>query len=276
MSEGTIAATFLIVFRETLEASLIVAIILTALVRLNQKRYFSHVMWSSISAVVVSILVGTVLLGATDKLQGKFQTIIEGTISIAACVILTYMIFWMDRQGRYIKSELETQVEEAVTRGEFIAIVSLPFLSVFREGAETVLFLLAVASQNSGAVSLLGGSSGFLLAALIAIGIFILGKRVPLRPFFRATGFLLLLIAAGLLAYGIHELQEIGWVPAMIEHVWDINHIFNEKVGLGAFAKALFGYNGNPSLLEVVAYGAYLIAIPLFLKQKQAVPVKTA
>jgi len=113
---------------------------------------------------------------------------------------------------------------------------------------------------------------------LIAAVIFILGKRIPLRPFFRGTGFFLLFISAGLLAYGIHELQEIGWFPVGIEHIWDINHIVNEKQGLGAFAKALFGYNGNPSLVEVVAYASYLIVIPLFLRSRplasQAVPVQ--
>ena len=129
--------------------------------------------------------------------------------------------------------------------------------------------MVAVASQNSGAISFWGGISGFLLAALIAVGIFILGKRIPLRPFFRFTGFFLLLVAAGLLAYGVHELGEIGWIPSLIEHVWDINHVFNEKEGLGAFAKAIFGYNGNPSLTEVIVYVTYLVVIPLFLKNKQ-------
>ncbi|MBI4115909.1 MAG: FTR1 family protein, partial [Candidatus Omnitrophica bacterium] len=249
--------------------SLIIAIILTALLRLKQKRYLPHVIWSSSVAIVVSILTGVVLLSLTESLQGEIQTILEGAISLVACGVLTYMIFWMDRQGRLIKSELETQVEEAVTQGELLAILFLPFLAVYREGAETALFLVAVASQNSGIISFWGGISGFSAAVLIAIGIFILGMRIPLRPFFRSTGFFLLLVAGGLLAYGVHELGEIGWIPPIVEHVWDINYLFNEKEGLGAFAKALFGYNGNPSLTEVMVYAVYLTVIPLFLRNRQ-------
>lgn len=269
MNQASIVATFLVVFRETLEASLIIAIIMTALSRLNQKQYFKQVIWSTVAAIASSVLTGFALLSLTDALQGEVQKMIEGSISIAACCVLTYMIFWMDQQGRFIKSKLETQVEEVATKGELIAILFLPFLAVYREGAETALFLAAVASQNSGAISAWGGISGFSLAVLIAVCVFRLGKQIPLRPFFRFTGFFLLLVAAGLLAYGVHELSEIGWVPSLIEHVWDINHIFNEKQGLGSFAKALFGYNGNPSLSEVIVYAAYLILIPAFLKSKQ-------
>ena len=172
---------------------------------------------------------------------GDVEKIIEATISIAACGILTYMVFWMAQQARKIRSDLEVRVEQAVTSGEFFAIVLLPFLSVFREGAETVLFLKAVAIQNSGLVSFWGGVSGFALAAGIAFAIFVGGKKIPLRPFFQWTGYFILLIAAGLLAYGIHELHELGWIPPVIEPVWNINHILNEKEGLGSFLKALFG-----------------------------------
>lgn len=276
MDQASVVATFLVVFRETLEASLIVAIILTALERLKQSRYFAHVIVSSVVAVLASVLTGAVLLSLTESFQGEIRAILEGTISIAACLVLTYMIFWMDRQGRRIKSELEARVENVVTKGEVLAILFLPFLAVYREGGETALFLVAVQSQNSGIISFWGGILGFSLAVLIAVGIFVLGKRIPLRPFFRATGFFLLLVAAGLLVYGIHELQEVGWVPSGIEHVWDINHVLSEKHGLGAFARALFGYNGNPSLVEVIAYAAYLIAIPLFLKGSRPSPASAA
>jgi len=101
------------------------------------------------------------------------------------------MVFWMNKQARKIKSDLETRVEEVVTKGEFFAILTLPFLSVFREGAETVLFLKAVAIQNSGAVSFWGAVFGFSLALAITSAIFIAGKKIPLRPFFKYTGYLM-------------------------------------------------------------------------------------
>jgi len=272
VNEGSIAATFLIVFRETLEASLIVGIILTAISRLGQTRFFPHVIWSSVCAVFASLIAGMILMSLTESAKENVEKIIEATISIVACGILTYMVFWMAQQARKIRSDLEVRVEQAVTSGEFFAIVLLPFLSVFREGAETVLFLKAVAIQNSGLVSFWGGVSGFALAAGIAFAIFVGGKKIPLRPFFQWTGYFILLIAAGLLAYGIHELHELGWIPPVIEPVWNINHILNEKEGLGSFLKALFGYNGNPSLVEVMAYASYLIVISWFLRPKQTVP----
>lgn len=269
MNEASIAATFLIVFREALEASLIVGIIMTALARLNQYQYLTHVIASTVVAMVVSFFAGIILMSLTESVQGNVGKIIEGLISLAASSVLTYMVFWMAKQAQKIKSDLEVRVEEVVSRGEFIAIVSLPFLAVFREGAETVLFLKAVAIQNSGAISFGGGISGLALAVALALAIFLGGKRIPLRPFFHYTGILILFIAAGLLAYGIHELQEVGWIPTIIYPVWNINHVINEKEGIGAFLKALFGYNGNPSLVEVVAYAVYLVMIPLFLRLKR-------
>jgi high-affinity iron transporter len=124
-----------------------------------------------------------------------------------------------------------------------------------------VLFLKAIALQSSSAVSLWGGLSGAALALGVTSAIFIGGRRVPLKALFRSTGAVLLFVAAGLLAYGIHELEELGWVPPLIAPVWNINHILNEKEGLGSFLKALFGYNGNPSLTEVLSYATYILVI---------------
>lgn len=266
MDEGSFAAVLLIVFRESLEAALIVGIILTALSRLGQKRYFAHVWAASAAAVLASFAAGKALAALTASAQGRMEKVIEGAVSFAACAVLTYMVFWMDRQSKRIKSELESKVEEAVSRRELAAMVVLPFLAVFREGAETVLFLNAVAMQSSAGLSFWGGFAGFALAVAVTVAIFVGGRRVPLRTLFRSSGFFLLLVAAGLLAYGIHEFQELGWLPELYAPVWDINPILNEKEGLGAFLKSLFGYNGNPSLLEVLAYGAYLVTLIFFLR----------
>jgi high-affinity iron transporter len=180
------------------------------------------------------------------------------------------MVFWMDRQAKRIRPEIETKVEAAVTKQDLLAIALLPFLAVFREGAETVLFLKAVAIQNSGAVSWTGGLLGGALAVAATAAIFIGGRKVPLKPLFRYTGFLLILMAAGMLAYGIHELEELGWIPQLVYPVWNINHIVNDKEGIGSFLKALFGYNGNPSLTEVLAYGAYLLFVLRSLRRTKS------
>ncbi|MBI4340968.1 MAG: FTR1 family protein [Candidatus Omnitrophica bacterium] len=267
MMDATIASTFVVVFREALEAGLIVGIIVTMLSRLQAMRYAPPVWGGTLAAVVASVLVGWMLSVSTAATQEHWKGVIEGVISLVACGVLTWMVFWMDRQAKRLRPELETQVESAVTREEVPALVALPFLAVFREGAETALFLKAVAIQGSGSVSALGGLLGAGAAVAVTMAIFIGGRRVPLKALFRWTGGLLLLMAAGMLAYGIHELEELGWLPPIIEHVWNINHLLNEKQGLGAFLKALFGYNGNPSLLEVSAYVAYLLGVSWFLKR---------
>lgn len=268
MNEASFAATAVIVFREALEASLIVGIILTVLVRLKARRYFPHVGLSTAAAIIASIFAGFWLHSLTSSLQVQYEAILAGTISLLACGVLTYMIFWMDQQARALKSEIETQVESALNQSEVIAILLLPFFAVLREGAETVLFLKALSLQATGMLSLTGALAGLLVAVMICVLIFAGGRKIPLKPLFRWTGGFILLIAAGLLAYGIHELQEVGWVPFIVEHVWDINNVLNEKVGVGAFLKALFGYNGNPSLIEVVAYGGYILAIMTAIRKR--------
>ncbi len=261
MNSSIIFSTFLVVFREALEACLILGIILTVLARLGARRYFSHVFASSAVAIGLSYAAGLWLAGLTETSQETMGPIIEGCISLLAASVLTYMFFWMERQSRFLKPEIETKIETAFSRKDLFVIMSLPFFAVFREGAETVLFLKAVSIQSGGSVSWMGGFLGIGTALVITVFIFVGGKRVPLRPLFRSTGILILFVAAGLLAYGVHELNEIGWVPSVIEHVYNINPLLNEKGSMGSFLKALFGYNGNPSLTEMIAYWSYLAAM---------------
>lgn len=269
MEGGGVFATFVVMFRETLEAGLIVGIILTMLSRLHAMRY-ARMVWAGVgAAVIASLAAGWLLSLATGATQGRMAEVLEGVISLAACGVLTYMVFWMDRQGKQLRPHLETEVESAVARQALPAMIGLPFLAVFREGAESVLFLKAVALQSGGSVSLWGALSGMGLAGAVTAAIFVGGRRIPLKPLFRGTGALLLLVGAGLLAYGIHELQEAGWLPTLVDHVWNINHIINEKEGVGSFLKTLFGYNGNPSLLEVLAYLAYLGVVSWALRRAQ-------
>lgn len=271
MVDGSVFATFIVVFREALEASLIVGIILTVLARLKASRYFSHIWASTALAVLASMVIGLWISGLADRAQDRMKEILEGGISLVASGVLTYMFFWMEKQARHIKPEIEQKVEGALSRNDYLAMVSLPFVAVFREGAETVLFLKAVAIQSGGSVSFWGAVWGFALAVGIVSLIFVGGKKVPLKPLFRFTGALILLMAAGLLGYGIHELEEASLVPQFIYPVWNINPILNEKTGLGAFLKALFGYNGNPSLTEVVSYWGYLaVTITLAMKKEKA------
>lgn len=265
MDWGNFFATFVVLLRECLEAGLIVGIILTVLVRLNHRRYFKDVFWSVGAAVGLSCVLGFIMMSVTSSFQGTMEKLVEGGVSIIACGVLTYMIFWMHAQSKKIKTDVEVSVETALSKQEYWAFVSLPFFAVLREGAETVLFLSALGAKNGGAVSFFGSAAGALVAVLISFMIFWGGKKISLKCLFGSLNILLLLMASGLLAYGIHELQEVKIIPVIVYPLWNINHILNEKVGVGSFLKALFGYNGNPSLIEVIAYASYLLTVGFFL-----------
>ena len=254
-------AALLITLREGLEAALIVGIVLSALRRVGRKGYSRPVWLGVVVAIVVSVAAGLLLNALGVAFEGRGEEIFEGIAMLLAASVLTWMIFWMQRQGRQVQAELESDVRRAVASGSGWALFSLAFVAVVREGIETVLFLSAAAFSTSPAQTLVGGALGLIAAVVLGWLMFAAGKRLDVRAFFRVTSVLLILFAAGLTAYGVHELQEAGIVPVFVEHVWDTNPIVDEGATVGVFLKALFGYNGNPSLLEVVAYMSYLVVV---------------
>jgi high-affinity iron transporter len=244
-----------------LEAALIVGIVLSVLRKLGQSDR-SRPVWLGVgAAVLVSVLAALILNALGIAFEGRGEEIFEGFAMLLAAGVLTWMIFWMQRQGREVQAELERDVRQAVSIGSAWALFSLAFVAVVREGIETVLFLTAAAFTATPAQTLIGGALGLAVAVILGWLIFAAGKRLDVRAFFRVTSVLLILFAAGLFAHGVHELQEAALLPTLVEHVWDINHVLNENGTVGAFLKALLGYNGNPSLLEVVGYAIYLAVI---------------
>jgi len=185
-----------------------------------------------------------------------------------AAGILTWMIFWMSRQARTLKSELEAGVRQAVTQNRR-ALFALAFFAVVREGIELALFLTASALASDAIQTLTGAVLGLAISVLLGWLLFTSTLRLNLQRFFQVTGFLLILFAAGLVAHGVHEFNEVGWIPALIEQVWNLNPVLDENSTFGALLKALFGYNGNPSLTEVLAYLAYFVALFLGLRSAQ-------
>ncbi len=178
---------------------------------------------------------------------------------LAAAGVLSWMIVWMRQQSVRIKSSLEREMAEAIGMGSVFALALIPFSAILREGLEMAVFLFAATRTATPLESTIGATTGAIVAIGLTWGIYSGGYRVNLRAFFNVTGILLIAFAAGLLAHGIHELQEAALLPVFVEHVWDINHILDDGSGVGLWLKALFGYNGNPSLLEVVAYPTYLV-----------------
>jgi high-affinity iron transporter len=271
-------AAGLLAFREGLEAALILGIVLGVLRRVGRTNQ-ARVVWLGAGfAALASLAAGLSLYALGISFEGPAEQIFEGLAMLLAAGVLTWMIFWMNRQGREIEAELEQDVRRAAQGGGNWALFSLAFLAVFREGIELALFLTAATFTSTAAATLAGGLVGLAAAVLAGWLIFATTTRLNLQMFFRVTSILLIFFAAGLVAHGVHELNEAGLIPAVVEHVWDLNPVLDDSSGLGQILKTIFGYNGNPSLTEVVAYLSYWLVVLLALRrdrtQTKTVPVR--
>lgn len=253
---------FLLALREGLEAALIIGILLGALRKLARPDLRSSV-WAGVGvAILLSLVVGLVLALLGISLEGRAEELFEGATMLLAAGILTWVIFWMNRHARHLRVELEQGVQQATTSGASRrALFGLAFLAVVREGVELALFLVATSFALQTGGVLLGALLGILASVALGWLLFASTVRLNLRLFFQVTSALLLLFAAGLVAHGVHEFNEAGLIPAVIEHVWDVNHLLDENSFVGQMLKALFGYNGNPSLTEVIAYAIYFTLV---------------
>jgi len=260
-------AAGLLAFREGLEAALILGIVLGVLRRVGRREQEKMVWLGAGLAALLSLAVGLTLYAVGVSFEGKAEEVFEGVAMLLAAGVLTWMIFWMNRQGRSIEAELAQDVQRAAASGGRWALFSLAFLAVFREGIELSLFLIAAAFTASTTVVVLGAVAGLAAAAVAGWLVFATSTRLNVRTFFGVTSVLLILVAAGLVAHGVHELNEAGVIPAVVEHVWDMNGVLDENSGMGQVLKALFGYNGNPSLTETIAYVGYWIVVLLALRR---------
>lgn len=267
-------ASFLLSLREGLEAALIIGIVLAVLQKMDRNDLRPSVWQGVFTAVGVSILAGLVFTWLGKEFEGRGEQIFEGIAMLIASVLLTWMIVWMRRHSTDMQKKLEFDVQHATgKKSARFALFGLSFLAVGREGFELVLFLSAIKMTSNGVQTVSGAILGLLTAIVLGWLIFASSKRMSLRKFFNVTNVLLILFAAGLLAHGVHEFNEAGIIPSIIEHVWDINPILDETAPLGQILKALFGYNGNPSLTEVLAYGVYIVAA--FILWKKVTPMAT-
>jgi high-affinity iron transporter len=270
--------SFILSLREGIEAVLIIGIILGVLNKLNQQGLKSFMWRGVLLAAGLSIAFGIGLNALGMEFTGRFEEIFEGLAMLLAAAFLTWMILWMQRGGGQLHGELEDKTIQAMYRRGSAALFFLAFLAVFREGIELALFLIATRMATDPVSVLVGASLGFAAAILLGWLFFTSTRRLNLKRFFQITNLLLLFFAAGLVAHGVHELNVAGWIPTLIEPVWDINHIINENSQAGSIFKALFGYNGNPSLTEVLAYAGYflLLGIIIFRKQRNLMNTKAA
>jgi len=257
-------ATFFLMLREGLEAALIVGIIAAYLVKIGRRDALGKVATGVVAAIGLSVAIGLGITLTIEKLPLVVQETLEGLAAVLAVGVLTWMLFWMRRQGRALKGELEHGVDAALTKNSTTALVALAFLAVIREGVETVLFLIPILSfQGTGIDVLLGGIVGLAVAIGVGLAIFVAGVRVNLRRFFTATGVVLIFVAAGLVAFAIAEFGEGGLI-ANTGTAFDLNAVLPDRGPLGSVLSGLFGYRSAPTPLEVVGYVAYLIPV-LFL-----------
>jgi high-affinity iron transporter len=271
----TIGAALLITLREGLEAALIISILLAYLRKLGRPEGVRPVWGGAALALVLSVAVGAVVFGLGAEFAGTGEQLFEGLVSLLAVSLLTWMIFWMRRQGRRLKSELEGRVDSALSAGG-VALGTVAFATVAREGIETSLFVFAAArgtAVGSGGIGeqVLGAILGLLIASALGALLYRGAIKLNLATFFRWTGALVLIVAAGLFAFSIHELQEAGVLPFLTGTAFDISASFSDQHGLGGILRALIGYQSDPTVLEVIAWFGYLVVTgALFLRPAPA------
>jgi high-affinity iron transporter len=270
--------SYLLSLREGIEAALIVGIVLSALRQMRRTDLSMSVWAGVISAVVISVLVAVVLTIFGLSLEGPAEPVFEGVTVFLAAAVLTWMIFWMNSHSRHIKGELEAGVRRAAFETGKRGLFLLAFFAVVREGIELALFLTAAVFASSELQTIIGALLGLFTAVLLGWSMFATAVRLDLRRFFQVTGILLILFAAGLVATGIHEFNEVGWIPEIVEHVWDMTPVLSETSLPGQVLKTLFGYNASPSLSSVFSYIIYFVTVWLGLhavRKTENAPVQT-
>lgn len=258
-------SAFVITLREGLEASLIIGILAAYLVKTGRTTELRKLWIGVLAAVGFSILAGVLLTAGTASLSRKQQELVEGITGLVAVAVLTWMIFWMRHHAHHLKASLHAKIDEAVETGATFTLVFLAFTAVAREGLETVLFLNAALNYSDSAVRS-GGAAilGLAVASGLGYGIYRGGVQLNLKAFFQVTGGLLIVIAAGILASSVHELNEAGYLLFLTERAWDTSGIANPSAGgiagvLGSLLKGMIGYEPRPTVLQVLVYWGYMI-----------------
>lgn len=256
-------SNYLIGLREGLEASLVVGILVAYLVKSGRRDLLGRI-WLGVGvAVALSIGVGAALTFGPRGLSFEAQEAIGGTLSIVAVAFVTWMIFWMARTSRHLKGELEGRVETAA-RQSAASLVIVATLAVGREGLETALFLWAAARASGSTTQPLAGAA-LGLATAVALGVLISrgAIRLDLGRFFRWTGGLLVLVAAGVLAYGVHDLQEAGILPGLHSIAFDVSSTISPGSWFATLLKGTVNFSPRTTWLELVTWTAYVIPVSI-------------
>lgn len=263
--------SFIILFREGFEAFLILFIVLGVIKKTNQISLFKPVIVAALTAVSMSVFLALGFRILHVDFEGKTEQLFEGFTMVTTSFLLAVMILWLIRfktNTNLIKDEVSKHIQTNSSLGIFLLV----FFSVFREGVETTLFFLIPDEHGTVESYFIGGVLGLISAFVLCYLIFRGSFKINFKLFFLISTIFLIIIAAGLFARGVHELQEAKWLPELGQ-AWNLNPKVNEdgsfpalheKGSIGAFLKSLIGYNGNPDYLEIISYSLYLFVIGMF------------
>ena len=260
-------ATFVITLREGFEAALLLGIVYACLDRIGRTDARRWVTLGALAGVAASVATGAAVLWLSGPLVDLGPDVIAAAVIFLAVGLLTWHGWWMRQHARALRGDVERRIDAARTARRVWVVGLIAFTGVFREGAETVLFLwglLAQATEASGWLSLAGGVAGLGCAAALGWAIFHGGKHVSLPRFFAATSVLVILLAAGLFSTGVGRLQGLGVLPHG-RPVWDTSALLSDRGVIGGFLGGLVGYRAAPSALELVAWLGYLVVATLLV-----------
>ena len=267
MEFGALIGALMTGLREGVEAALIVGIILAYLAQTGNREHFPKIWAGTVAAFVLSALLGVVLFIVVGEFQAPYEQLFEAATMVLAAAVLTWMLFWMRRQARSVKGELQAAVDRHLSSGGGWSLAFLAFTAIIREGIETSLFLLgqvtgANASEpGSGWTVLVGAAIGIAIAAVLGWMIYVGARRINYGTFFRWTGLVLVFVAAGLVSRAVHELVEIGAIQVGSQPALNVAGVLPDESPLGAFLHALFGYSATPELVTLVVYLLYLVPV---------------
>ncbi|MDF2710561.1 MAG: iron transporter [Nonomuraea muscovyensis] len=263
-------ASYLIGLREGLEATLVVSVLIAFLVKSDRRDRLPHVWGGVAAAAALSVGFGALLTFTAARLDYTSQELFEAIVSLLAVAFVTWMIFWMRGTARSLSGELRGKLGDALRMGAF-AVVGMAFLAVVREGLETaLLFFASVQGAASSPVPLAGITLGLLTSVAIGWGLYRSALRINLTTFFTWTGLLLILVAAGIFKYGVHDLQEAGVLPGLSTHAFDLSVILPADSWYGALLAGTINFTPQPSVLEITAWLLYLVpTLLLFLRPRR-------
>jgi len=256
-----VLANFLIGLREGLEAALVVGILIAYVVKLGRFDVLPRI-WLGVGlAVALSLGLGAVLTFGAYGLSFEAQELIGGLLSIIATAFVTWMIFWMLRAARGLSRELRSEVDSHLS-GAGWGLVLVAFLAVGREGIETALFIwAAVQASGSTTFPLIGAALGILVAIVLGYLIYRGVLRINLTKFFTYTGVFLIIVAGGVLAYGVHDLQEAGFLPGLNNLAFNVSAIIPPDSWYGTLLKGVFNFSPATTWLEAIAWVAYVVPV---------------